>query len=237
MSRPRLTIAQWMAIVLYVGLGFAALRNADVFWASATFTAAIISVSTAVVGAIAHEGKARMTWTGFAVFGWACIITGLLPARTVTTPFGGQTYVMPDLLTEWLFYRFHPALLPGNEVYQVAQSLGVIFFGLVGAIVGRLLAAKDGRPSPWLSRLDCLLESSPTTKGIAVKMPRFRLAWLMVAVAIAALLSVVVIQQVQIARQGMEIQRMRQQNDSYLIQQDKLQEIIRTQRDMLERNR
>jgi hypothetical protein len=147
MIRPRSTIAQMMAFVLYVAFGFAALRNANDFLASATFTVAIISISAALVGAISRHGKARAMWAGFAVFGWACVITGLLPARTVTTPFGGRNYVVPVLLTEWSFYRFHPALLPGNEVYQVAQSLGIILFGLVGAVVGRLIAVRDERPN------------------------------------------------------------------------------------------
>jgi hypothetical protein len=55
MTRLHFTLAQLMAIVLYLGFGFAALRNADDFWASATFTVAIISISTALVGAIARK--------------------------------------------------------------------------------------------------------------------------------------------------------------------------------------
>ena len=66
---------------------------------------------------------------------------------------------------------------------------------------------------------------------------RFRLGTLLLIVAIFALLLVVVIQQVQIARQGMEIQKIMNQNASYAIQQDKLQKIIRTQRDQLNRHR
>ena len=40
MSRLRFTIAQAMALVIFVGFGFAALRNAEEFWASATYTVA-----------------------------------------------------------------------------------------------------------------------------------------------------------------------------------------------------
>jgi hypothetical protein len=57
MSRLRLTIANLMAIVLYAGLAFAALRNPNCFWASATFTLAVLAVSAAVVGAVARRGK------------------------------------------------------------------------------------------------------------------------------------------------------------------------------------
>ena len=83
MARPRLTIAQLMTIILFLGVAFAALRNANEFWASATYTLAVITVSTALVGAIARKGKSRMTWIGFAVFGWACLIIGLFSSSLV----------------------------------------------------------------------------------------------------------------------------------------------------------
>jgi hypothetical protein len=41
-----------MAIVLIAGFGFAALQNADRFWASATFNLSITTMSAALVGAI-----------------------------------------------------------------------------------------------------------------------------------------------------------------------------------------
>jgi len=40
MNRFRFTLAQLMAIVLFIGFGFAALRNANALWASATFSLA-----------------------------------------------------------------------------------------------------------------------------------------------------------------------------------------------------
>jgi hypothetical protein len=52
MNRFRFTVAQSMAIVLIGGFGFAALRNADRFWASVTFNLAITTISAALVGAI-----------------------------------------------------------------------------------------------------------------------------------------------------------------------------------------
>ncbi len=71
------------------------------------------------------------------------------------------------------------------------------------------------------------------------RQPRFRvrLGTLLLVIAILALLLMVVIQQVQTARQRTEIQQLRLENDKYLLQQNQLQDIIRTQRDMLERHR
>ena len=66
---------------------------------------------------------------------------------------------------------------------------------------------------------------------------RVRLGTLLLVIAILALLLMVIIQQVQIARMRTEIQQLRLQNDKFLLQQNQLQEIIREQRDMLERHR
>jgi hypothetical protein len=58
MTRPRLTLAQLMAVVLLVGFGFAALRNANPSWASVTFSLAILAVSVALAGACSRkEGR------------------------------------------------------------------------------------------------------------------------------------------------------------------------------------
>jgi hypothetical protein len=65
MTRLRFTLAQLLAILLYLGFGFAALRNADEFWASAAYTLAIILIAAALVGALARKGGARTTWIGF----------------------------------------------------------------------------------------------------------------------------------------------------------------------------
>ena len=82
MNRLRFTLAQLMAVVLFVGFGFAALRNADNFWADATYTIAIISLATALLGAIVRRGTARVSWIGFAVFGWTYLMLDFLPAWT-----------------------------------------------------------------------------------------------------------------------------------------------------------
>jgi hypothetical protein len=63
-----------MAIVLYSAFGFAALRNADRFWASATFSLAVISVLVAVVGAFGSKKETRMSWAGFAVAGGVSLV-------------------------------------------------------------------------------------------------------------------------------------------------------------------
>ena len=68
MPRLRFTLAALLAIVLFLGFGFAALRNADAFWASATYMLALLMVAVAPLGALTRKGRARMAWAGFAVF-------------------------------------------------------------------------------------------------------------------------------------------------------------------------
>ncbi len=156
MTRPRLTIAQLMTFILLVGFGFAALRNANEFWACATYTIAIISILAALLVAFANKGKARMTWAGFAVFGWAHLLIDLLPKRTVGKDlFGGPSIRWPSLMIEWGTTYIQPYIHPLNpgthdwvQYEQVSHSLGIILFGLVGAVIGRLVAPRDDRPNP-----------------------------------------------------------------------------------------
>jgi hypothetical protein len=146
MTRLRFTLAQLMAIVLFTGFGFAALRNADAFWASATYTLALLMISVAPLGALTRKGRARMAWAGVAVFGWTRLLVGALP-HFRDSVFGFGPIPSPGLLTEsgyqylLRYLLINPSL--GHVDAQVFCSLELILFGLVGALMGRLMAAKD----------------------------------------------------------------------------------------------
>lgn len=150
MTRHRLTIAQLMTLILLIGLGFAALRNANEFWASATYTLAIISILAAALGAFARKGNARITWAGFAVFGWVYLLINLLPDRRVGS-LGSGPISWPGMLIEWGTANLQPYIhpwAPGNEWVQydqVSHSLGIVLFGLVGTVIGRLITPRDDR--------------------------------------------------------------------------------------------
>jgi hypothetical protein len=157
MNRYRFTIAQLVALVFYVGFGFAALRNADPFWASATFTLAIASIAHAVVGAATLRGQARVPWIGYAAFGWTCLLVSYLP-KWETAGMGFGPIWRPPLLMGWVTAQLQPYIKPtppgmgggsaGDflQTYeQVSQGLGIILFGLTGAILGRLFPTADDR--------------------------------------------------------------------------------------------
>ena len=152
MNRLRLTIANLMIVVLYVGLGFAALRNANEFWASATFTLAILAVSTAVVVAGARKGRARMTWLGFAVFGGASLLIWLSTCQTIDFSMNAPPLPVMTWGLRSLIPHINPTVPMGSITWmrclQVCHSLEVILVGFVGAILGRFVAAQDERPDP-----------------------------------------------------------------------------------------
>lgn len=157
MTRLRFTLAQLTAVVLYMGFGFAALRNATEFSASAAYTLAILSIAAALVGASACGGWARSPWVGFAVFGWTYLLTVHRDWKISDHP-RFTVVPKPPLLIEWGAMSLQPHLKPQpagmspeatyaffRTYEQVSQSPGIILFGLIGAALGRLLAAKAER--------------------------------------------------------------------------------------------
>jgi hypothetical protein len=160
MARLRFALAQLIAAVLFIGFGFAALRNADEFWSSATSTLAIVSISAALAGAIVRKGRSRTAWIGFAVFGWTYLLVGLLSPRDISFPRGGpaqEPIPSPLPLIECGLHCLKTYINPNPSGWQhyvnayylnISHSLAVILFGLVGAVLGRLLAVKDERPNP-----------------------------------------------------------------------------------------
>jgi hypothetical protein len=146
MTRLRFTLAQLMGIVLYLGFGFAALRNADAFWASATFSLAIISVSVALVGAYARKKEARPPWAGFATAGGACLVIWLLTPQTT-----GSVNGPPQPILFQLQPYINPTAAGGSTLIaylQICHSLDAILLGLVGAALGHLVGVKEDRPTP-----------------------------------------------------------------------------------------
>jgi hypothetical protein len=150
MSRRRFTLAQLMAVVLCFGLAFAALRRADEVWASATYTLVFLMISLAPICALARKGRARLVWAGFAVFGWARLLVGVLPQLYLRS-MGLHTMTSPRLLTEWAFGYLQPYLPVGlgggipRPCQWAYYSLEIIVFALTGAVFGYLLFVEEDR--------------------------------------------------------------------------------------------
>jgi hypothetical protein len=145
MNRLRFSLAQLMAIVLYCGFGFAALRNANVFWAGATFDLAIITVSVALVGACVRK-EGRVAWAGFATAAGVRLVIWLSTPQTV-----GSLNGPPHSLFYGLQKYLNPMASGGIAFIaytQICNSLDIVFLGFVAAALSRFLAMKADRTNP-----------------------------------------------------------------------------------------
>lgn len=140
----RTTIATSMALVSFVAFGLAALRGANEFWASAAFSLALVTVSVALVGALARKGRDRLAWAGFAATGSACLAVWLCTPDSVASLNGP-----PRPIAVWSFRLLQPHINPaasGGKPYihylQVGNSLGVILLATIGSLVSRLVARR-----------------------------------------------------------------------------------------------
>jgi hypothetical protein len=168
--RVRVTILVLMVIIGLVAVGLAALRNASTLWASSLFTLTVALSSAAILGSIACRGRARMTWAGFAVFGWVYlgIAFGAASASNGCTPPPLLTKALLDLIQHDAFggviqaidtgspgEGFDPTMQPAAgmvvdlvHVRRIGHTLGAILFGLTGSALGRIFTAKDDRSGP-----------------------------------------------------------------------------------------
>jgi hypothetical protein len=88
MRRIRFTIANLLFIVLFLGVSFAALREASAIWESAVFSAVLGAVLLSIVRAIQSTSGRRAFWLGFAICGGLYLWLSMIPAiefRLVTT--------------------------------------------------------------------------------------------------------------------------------------------------------
>jgi hypothetical protein len=123
MKRFRFTIGQAMATVLFVGIGFAAMKNPNILWSSATYTLAILMISVASLVAIARQGRSRLPWAGFALFGGFALLAGALPVLNA----GVNHPPSPMLLTRQAFLWLLPYVSdPGD--YPAAWRGKVVYW-------------------------------------------------------------------------------------------------------------
>jgi hypothetical protein len=80
MKRIRFTVASLFVVVLFVAVGFAALRESSDLWESGIFTAALGVLLISILLAIHRTVKRRAFWMGFALFGSAYLGLSLLPS-------------------------------------------------------------------------------------------------------------------------------------------------------------
>jgi hypothetical protein len=88
MRRFQFSIASLLSTILVVALGIASLRSASDAWDSGVLAIVLLTLLVAVLLAVHRSDRARAYWLGFALFGWAYFLVGLIPsieARLGTT--------------------------------------------------------------------------------------------------------------------------------------------------------
>jgi hypothetical protein len=88
MRTPRFNIASMLAIILVLGVGFAALRESSDLWVSGIFCVALVCLMISILLALHHTEFRRAFWIGFTVFGWIYLGLSLVPSiepRLMTT--------------------------------------------------------------------------------------------------------------------------------------------------------
>ena len=84
MRKLRFNIANLLAVIFILGVGFAALRESSDLWESGVFTLTLAALLISILLAAHRLESRRAFWTGFAVFGW--IYLGAHPHTASRTP-------------------------------------------------------------------------------------------------------------------------------------------------------
>ena len=193
-------------------------RAPTILGASLIFTATVAFLATAILGAIARRGRARVAWAGVAVFGWAyfAMSFGPLPNMNgvICPPFPTQILLeslrhvreeADQALSAQHPQRASPARLPSPETISNAirqnatthvhsqrrlrGSLRPLVLPSVLSISKRGSRGREPDPRHPRARPDARPRRHGPRAGRAGSEPRFRL---LLAVALAALIAPVV---------------------------------------------
>ncbi len=161
MRRLNFSIATLMGVVFFLATGFAAIRNPSELVASSVYSLMLVVILVTTVAAVLRR---RPPLVGFAIFAWGYLLTAAigekLPAP-LTSKLLREAYILQQggryagpatgLPSRTGFVEI-PSEVTGG-MYVVSENTGPFFqiastwlcgiFGLVGALVGRLLGAPD----------------------------------------------------------------------------------------------
>jgi len=88
MRKLRFNIASLLALILVLGVSFAALRESSDLWDSGLFTLTLGVLLVSILLAVHRRESRRAFWIGFALFGWIYLGLSLVPSiesRLITT--------------------------------------------------------------------------------------------------------------------------------------------------------
>ena len=110
----RFSIRKLMAGIVIAALAMAALKNASAFWSSVLLMVTLAVIGSAMLGAVAMQGREQHWWRGFALFSgcYLALALGLFPGETLHPPLG-TTYFLGQL-----HEQMHPAMVPAKKKFE-----------------------------------------------------------------------------------------------------------------------
>ena len=154
MKHIRFSIANLLVVVLFVAIGFAALRESSDLWESGVFTLALTALLISILLAVHRTEFRRAFWIGFALFGWIYLGLSLVPSiesRLITTKAlayldskvpGRSIGVFTVQFSAMNSNQVQAVAITQNGKHHATSSPGVV--GLWDATTGRLLGGWIG---------------------------------------------------------------------------------------------
>jgi len=130
MNRFRVTIRSVMALVLFAGVGFAALRGPSVWWLGGVLACLLGLLLTACVGAMYRTGRARAFWLGIVVFGGGYLLLSRVLSSDAT---GNPVAFMDRVLDTPSLGLLRPQT--ADDSHAIGNLLVVILFAMIGSVV------------------------------------------------------------------------------------------------------
>src|SRR4051794_34921237 len=101
MSQPRLSLSGLMVLVVFIGVGIAALRDASEPWAGIVLLLTLGLLGVSILGVVYRREARRAWWVGFALFGWGY-------AALTLAPWSKPDKLPTGVLLDYLYVRMSP---------------------------------------------------------------------------------------------------------------------------------
>ncbi|MDB5353412.1 MAG: hypothetical protein JWN86_4659 [Planctomycetota bacterium] len=139
MSRPRISIASLLIVVVVVAMGLAALRAASYPWAGAFTSLTYFALLASWLGIAFGRGRRRVFWTGFALLGWGYVVL----SHSSWMGNGFRSFLLAPNLSASLFEILHPEEAAGAGMGGMGNMGG----GMGGGMRNMPLAGGGAPPT------------------------------------------------------------------------------------------
>jgi hypothetical protein len=187
MSRFRFSLTTFLVVVTLVAIGLAAMTSQSPLVTSLAYTAFVVLLCLASVGAFVAAADKRPFWLGFAIFGWTYWFAEFdtsraqsapqpqvvgsfaffMPSRTATTSPAPPVSLVTEGLMNWLESQVSARLMVGSKVSAQYRG-GAYYSGTITDTSGGqyLIVWDDGSPQQWTPASQ-ILPNSPNLRVAA----------------------------------------------------------------------